>query len=346
MRAILENALNRTWYGPGEPGVLLRGLSRVYAKLSEARRQSGMAHQPADLASRPIVVVGNITAGGTGKTPVVIRLCDILSEQGIKVGVVSRGYGRRSRSLIEVEENTPIEDCGDEPWLVRHATGVPVVVSAHRVDAARRLLERGVEIVISDDGLQHWPLPSTYEICIIDTQRGLGNGRLLPAGPLREPPERLQRVNAVFLNGDDGFQYADVEPLRMTLALDAPRHVKGDQSIALEALIQRAQTQDCIAATGIGNPKRFFSLLEKHRLSFKSRVFPDHHSFTSKDFAGLEDALLIMTEKDAIKCRDLDLTDAWYLPIRAQLPADWENAFAEQMLQSVNEDKSRHDTSR
>lgn len=346
MRAILENALNRTWYGPGEPGLLLRGLSWVYARVSKARRKSGMAHQPASLASRPIVVVGNITAGGTGKTPVVIRLCSILSERGIKVGVVSRGYGRRSRSLIEVEDSTPIEDCGDEPSLVRHATGVPVAVSAQRVDAARRLLERGVEIIISDDGLQHWPLPSTYEICIIDTQRGLGNGRLLPAGPLREPPERLQRVDAVFLNGDDDFQYAEVKPLRVTIAMDAPRRVNGEQSISFEALSQRALRQDCIAATGIGNPQRFFSLLEKHRLRFKSRIFPDHHRFTRKDFAGLEDSLLIMTEKDAIKCCDLDLTDAWYLPIRAQLPADWENAFVEQMLQSVNQEKSRHDTSR
>jgi tetraacyldisaccharide 4'-kinase len=325
-RARLESMLNRTWYGDRPPGRLLRLLERLY-RLGFAWRQRVAARKvDSGLMARPIVIVGNLTAGGTGKTPLVIHLCKLLQSHGLSPGVISRGYGRKSKRLIVIDGSQAVSDVGDEPWLIHERTGAPVAVGARRTEAARRLFREGVDVVISDDGLQHLRLPRTYEICVIDGKRGLGNGRLLPAGPLREDSARLARVDAVIIHQPAGTGLGLPEGVPMTLAAGLFHRLDDDSTLDLAAWQARIGRSAVDAVAGIGHPQRFFDLLDRLGISHRPRVFPDHHAYTARDFTGPQNTLL-MTEKDAVKCRELDLGEAWYLPVSASLPAAWEQSF-------------------
>ena len=202
MRASTEQKLGKTWYGGGSPPAWLRALVPVYraaARLDRWRHTRKPVSLPQGVF---VIVVGNITVGGSGKTPLVIRLSRVLAETGLKVGVVSRGYGRKSRDMRLVSPGSDPEDVGDEPLLIAQRAGVPVLVAANRLQAALKLAEKGIEVIIADDGLQHHRLSRHLEICVIDGARGFGNGQLLPAGPLREPVERLQSVDHIVTNGE------------------------------------------------------------------------------------------------------------------------------------------------
>lgn len=314
MRRRIEQWLNRRWYGGGPPPRLLGLLEPVYRAVSQGQMQRARREQPADLADRPILVVGNLVAGGTGKTPLVIHLCQLLSGAGLRPGVVSRGYRRKIGTPHWVDSESDPLASGDEPVLVALATGCPVRVDSDRPAGARALFERGVDVVISDDGLQHLALPRSLEICVVDGKRGFGNGRLLPAGPLREPPSRALDCDFVVLTG--GGRVAGLSqavPMQLEPGELAP--VGKGRHGAPPAPGARVH-----AVTGIGHPERFEATLREAGFRPRLHAFADHHVFEDADFRLLEGPV-VMTDKDAVKCSQLSHPDLWRLPVRAVLPA-------------------------
>ncbi len=261
----------------------------------------------------PVIVVGNITVGGTGKTPFVIWLVEYLKSQGFNPGIVSRGYGGTARSYpVSVERDSDANIVGDEAVLLARRAECPVVVDPRRVRAVQTLLDKyDCDIVVSDDGLQHAASGRNVEIAIIDGERRLGNGFLLPAGPLREHSKRLKDVDLIISNGE-----AKQGEVAMRIVSDDMRNV-ADPSITQS--ITYLQDKPLIAVAGIGNPDRFFNTLRSHGLEFIENVFPDHHQFQKNDFELLGDAFIIMTEKDAVKCKGLVGENAWMLPITAEV---------------------------
>ena len=328
MRAATEKKMNRIWYEGDSPRLWMRALEPVYRLGQRLDRWWKLKRQPADLADGCIIVVGNLCVGGSGKTPLVIRLCRVLREAGIQPGVISRGYGRSEKRLRLVSSGSDPGLVGDEPLLIAQQAGVPVIVSPDRCAATRTLLKKGIQVVISDDGLQHYVLPRKIEICVIDGNRGFGNGRLLPAGPLREPPKRLRSVDHIVINGDlrkplpePGVQQP--ESVRMTVAAGLLHPLAGGPNWRL------SQFGGCRvnAVAGIGNPHRFFELLRGARIHVIEHIFPDHHAYSRDDFEHMaSDLPILMTEKDAVKCRKLGLENAWFLSVEAVLPSEWEAA--------------------
>ena len=260
----------------------------------------------------PVVVVGNITAGGSGKTPLVIWLVNHLRARGLRPGVVSRGYGGTAQGCVEVEASRTPAEVGDEPLLIHLKTGAPVVVGRDRVAAARSLLARhpGIDVIVSDDGLQHYRLHRDLELAVIDASVGLGNGWPLPAGPLREPPARLRSVDAVVqvVRGTRPPRaYGGVKGWRVdTRPGQAWRLVQPQERVALPDL---PLDGPCLAVTGIGRPQGFFDMLARAGLRCETRAFPDHHAFRPGELP--VDRLLLMTEKDAVKCRSFAGTHWW-----------------------------------
>jgi len=333
MRAEIEKKLTRTWYEGMPPALLLRALTPVYRAAFSVDRWWKTRQRCEDLAGRCIIVVGNITVGGSGKTPLVIRLCQILKEAGLEPGVVSRGYGRSDRQLRLVNPSSSPSTVGDEPLLIAKRSGVPVIVAADRCEAARQLLVKGINVVICDDGLQHHRLPRSLEICVIDGSRGFGNGRLLPAGPLREPVSRLQSVDHVVLNGEFDDMPELIETQSMHFVTGMLRSMDDGMAWRL------SQFKGCKvhAVAGIGNPGRFFSLLKQSGIQVIEHPFPDHHSFLKHDFEQMGgDYPILMTEKDAVKCTRLGLNNAWFLSVDAVLPAEWETRLAGDVVRIVN----------
>jgi tetraacyldisaccharide 4'-kinase len=323
VRAETELRLNGIWYGGERAPLWLRALTPLYRAGNRFDRWWKTRQRPDDLARAFVIVVGNITAGGSGKTPLVIRLCRAMSEAGLASGVISRGYGRKGRGLRLVSPASDPVAVGDEPLLIAQQAGVPVIVSNDRCEAARALLRKGIRVIISDDGLQHYRLPRNVEICVIDGTRGLGNGKLIPAGPLREPVERLATVDHIVLNGDSTALPQELETVPMKLVAGLLRSMDNPHSWRL------SQFAGCSvnAVAGIANPGRFFDLLRHARITVREHVFPDHHAFSPEDFRRMDpDLPILMTEKDAVKCRTLGLSNAWYLSVDAVMPHEWEDA--------------------
>jgi tetraacyldisaccharide 4'-kinase len=321
VRADLERQLNRRWYGDEPVPAWQRALVPLYRLGQRIDRYWNRRRRASDLEAARIVVVGNLTAGGSGKTPLVIRLCRVLRAAGMNPGVVSRGYGRQSRDLRLVSTASDPAVVGDEPLLIARQAGVPVIVAEDRCEAARGLLQQGVGVVLSDDGLQHYRLPRRLEICVVDGARGFGNGLLLPAGPLREPLSRLESVDYVVVNGDSEAVPPEYSPVPMTLAPGLLRSLDGSQSWRL------SQFAGCRvnAVAGIANPGRFFDLLSAARITVNAHPFPDHHRFTEADFEAMDpDLPVLMTSKDAVKATGLGLRNAWVLEVDAVLPSAWE----------------------
>ena len=315
MSADLAGWLQRRWYGSDPPGLCLRVLAGIYAAAIGLRRGG---YRRGWLRTHrigvPVIVVGNLAIGGSGKTPLVLALVESLRAAGWNPGVVSRGYGRRSRSLQRVDANTRPSDGGDEPVLIARRTGAPVVVDADRVAAARALRTQGCDVIVADDGLQHYRLHRDIEIEVIDGVRGYGNGRLLPAGPLREPVGRAQDGDFHVVNGGDAvtaatnrynMQLCGVE----LVALDGTQHKP----------LQTLAGQRVHAVAGIGDPSRFFGRLRQAGIDPAEHAFADHHAYCAQDFAFNETLPIVMTEKDAVKCTGFALPDAWMLPVRAHL---------------------------
>ena len=293
---------------------LLRPVEGLFRSLAALRRWLyGSGLLSVYRAPVPVVVVGNITVGGTGKTPVVIALVESLQARGIAVGVVSRGYGAGPGAGSHlVNAHSTARDCGDEALLIQRRTGCPCAVSASRPEAVRALLAAApVQLILSDDGLQHYALARDMEIAVLDAARGTGNGFCLPAGPLREPLSRLQRVDRVLYRGSDdaesGVRYRPVALVNVA---------SGEQRPAAPD----RPGQDVHAVAGIGQPEQFFATLATLGFRAQPHAFGDHHDYSTADFSALVGKPIIMTEKDAVKCRTLAGADAWYLKIEAQLP--------------------------
>jgi tetraacyldisaccharide 4'-kinase len=282
----------------------------------------------------PVIVVGNITVGGTGKTPVVIALVEYLKSRGFKPGVVSRGYGGHASTYpMLVNNQTTSEESGDEPQLIFKSTGVPVVVDPKRIRAANLLaFDAHCDVIISDDGLQHRAMDRDMDIVVVDAKRGFGNKQLLPVGPLREPLKRLKDFDWALLNCGLEKCVAD-EPLKqdlkdfnekvahMYLELGA---IQALPTTRFDSIPVKGDTIHGVA--GIGNPQRFFETLESLGYKVIPHAFSDHHRFKKHELNFPDKYPVIMTEKDATKCEHFDLQHLWYLPVKAKLSDDLVNA--------------------
>lgn len=324
MKDVLHRWILRTWYGGSSWYVAMLPLSGLYWLLLSLRRvlyRSGVlkTHR----AGVPVVVVGNITAGGTGKTPVTVWLAAQLRKRGFSPGIVSRGYGgSKAGASMRVDTASDPAVVGDEPVLIAMRTGCPVVVDAERAKAAAMLVEDGADLVIADDGLQHYGLDRCYEICVVDGARGLGNRLLLPAGPLRESIGRIETVDQVLVNGrlatppeqlPAGMQNA----IEFDLAATEVCRVNG----SLVRPIERFSATTVHAVAAIGNPGRFFDLLRGHGIQVIEHAFPDHAPIAQAAIDFADDFAVLMTEKDAVKFRGRASDRYWYVPVDLTMDA-------------------------
>lgn len=273
----------------------------------------------------PVVVVGNITVGGTGKSPLVCHLVESLRNKGFKPGIVSRGYGAKiSRSQVrEVFMTSLASEVGDEPLMLKKKLGCPIFVSPNRVLAAQALVKTGCDIVISDDGLQHYALYRDLEICVFDGQRKWGNGHLLPMGPLREPISRLKSIPYLVINGASNagsYGQSDLDQKEFSMTLHAESLIS--MNTTSKKTLQDFAHQTVHAVAAIGYPERFFKTLNDAGIKLEMHAFGDHHAYKKSDFIFDKDLPIIMTEKDAVKCELFDLKDAWFLPVSAKLNGD------------------------
>lgn len=312
----------RIWYDGVAPPWWLRALVPVYRGLRALQRMPyrlGL-RRPARLGV-PVIVVGNLTAGGSGKTPLVIALVEALRVRGHRPGVVSRGYGGTETGPLLLDDVPDPAAVGDEPCLIRRRAGVEVAIGRDRAAAAALLIERGVDVVIADDGLQHIALARDVEICVIDGQRRFGNGLLLPAGPLREPLSRLAEIDLRVCNGG------------APQGMEVPMQLVGDVAVPVA---RTAATRPLAAFAGqrvhavaaIGNPARFFAGLRAHGIDVLEHAFPDHHAFVADDLAFGDELPVLMTEKDAVKCTGFATPQHWCVPVRAHLPGAFLDAVA------------------
>lgn len=317
------------WYRRSVRGWLLLPISGLYCLLIRLRRMlylSGRLEQTR--MQVPVVIVGNIAVGGTGKTPLVIALAQYLASIGWQPGIISRGYGgRRLTAPRIVGTDSDPSDTGDEPVMITRQTGCPLVVFPERTKAAALLLSEypAVDVIISDDGLQHLALARDLEIVVVDAVRRHGNGFCLPAGPLREPQARLDTVDFVVFNGaagDEHWHYLTELRECVNLATSERRTLDSFTGV------------HCSALAGIGNPERFFGLLRTAGLDITAQAFPDHHRFTTGDLAGFTDRPLLMTDKDAVKIGrlDMDLTHCWSVRQRTELSAGLAAAVADRLV--------------
>ncbi|MFY0992702.1 tetraacyldisaccharide 4'-kinase [Halomonas sp. C05BenzN] len=311
--------------------IALRPLEALYRRVV-ARRAAAYAagRQPVWRAPVPVIVVGNITLGGTGKSPLVAWLGRRLLDRGWRPGIVSRGYGGRAAAYpLWVDGSTPVTECGDEPRMLFEQTGLPLVVDADRPRGAGRLLEAGCDILISDDGLQHHALGRDLELVVVDGRRGFGNGRCLPAGPLREPLSRLAGVDAVVINGEPAF----VPPggaHGMTLVPSGWRHLASGERYPVAPLPFSGPVH---AVAGIGNPRRFLATLEALGVEATLHPFADHHGYRGGELDFGDGRPVVMTAKDAIKCHGLAPADSWVLEVEA-CPDDGFAAWLEARLET------------
>ena len=306
--------LLKAWYA-GHPALaLLRPLEALYRRVVLRKRQRFLAGESSSYrAPVPVVVVGNITVGGTGKTPLILWLIEHCRRQGLRVGVVSRGYGATPPQLPwRVRADQSAAQAGDEPLLIVQRSGVPLMIDPDRSRAVQALLAaEPLDLILSDDGLQHYRLARDLELVLIDAARGLGNRRCLPAGPLREPVERLHEVDAVLFNGavadsDEGYAFG-LEPTALV-------NVRSGERRGVEHF---PPGQAVHAVAGIGNPQRFFNTLQGLNWRPEPHPFADHAVYSAEALNFTPSLPLVMTEKDAVKCRAFAAADWWYLAVDA-----------------------------
>ena len=279
-------------------------------------------------ADVPIIVVGNLTIGGTGKTPLVKHIAIELIERGYKPGIVSRGYGGKFKETLQVKEDSSVKETGDEAQILAKLN-LPFYLDKNRVRAVKTLIKNhDCDVIISDDGLQHYSMARDIEIAVIDGKRRFGNNLTFPAGPLRESIKRLKSVDFIVNNSGP----TEEDEFLMSVSPSKFVHLKSGKSYSVDNWPMHKQIH---AVAGLGNPGRFFDLLEKLGFEIIRHPFPDHHNFTSSDMFYLDHLPIVMTEKDASKCKDLDINKIWYLTI----DADVSNKFIDKLdnkLKSLN----------
>lgn len=310
----LASALVRRWYSDVPSPLLLRPLAGLYRGVVGVRRWLYRRHWLSSVRMPvPVLVVGNISVGGTGKTPLTIALVEYLRAHGWQPGVVSRGHGGSGTLARLLDATTTPAEVGDEPCLIRARTGVPVAVGHDRPAAAQLLVEAGVDVILADDGLQHYRLQRDLEICVVDGVRRFGNRAVLPAGPLREPTSRLQGIPWLVCNGG----LARNGEILMRL--------RGDQAINLVDPARHTPLSDFVgrdvhAVAGIGHPQRFFDSLTAQFIHPREHAFADHHTYRPQDLDFTDDLPVLMTDKDAVKCRAFARDHWWSVPVDALLP--------------------------
>lgn len=312
------------WHEGSALLIVLWPLSAVFYLISGLRR---LAYRQGWLkawrASVPVIVVGNISVGGTGKTPLTLALVEHLQAAGWRPGIISRGYGGNTTYPCRVSVDSVAAEVGDEPLLLARRSGVPVVIDPVRSHAAAHLLANSdCNVILCDDGLQHLALARDIEIAVIDGQRGLGSGWLLPAGPLRELSSRLRQVDFCVING--GWQRAQPLPA-LTGADTFDMHLSPAPWLPVSAGVlandlARPAAGPVHAIAGIGNPPRFFAMLAAQGYEPIAHAFPDHHHYQAGDLRFVPALPLVMTEKDAVKCAGLAPENSWYVPVQAILP--------------------------
>ncbi len=332
MKKTLARWLVDVWYKDPFIGVFLMPLGFLFSDIVKFRKflyRFGLLKT--HTLPVPVIVIGNITVGGTGKTPLLIWLAQLLKEQGFKPGIISRGYGGQAEHWPQwVEQNSTAAQVGDEALLIARQTACPMAVGPLRVEAARLLLRHAdCDVILSDDGLQHYALNRDIEIAVIDGERRFGNSYCLPAGPLREPIERLQSVDLIVVNGEKSEDNEYTMHMTGTIAINL---LTGQHKPLLEFKALR-----CHALAGIGNPERFFKLLEMAGLTCQTHSFPDHYKFQAADisFPRFNQEMpepVFMTEKDAVKCMAFADSAHWYVPVTANL----ETGFSGQLLAMLN----------
>ncbi len=364
----MERALTRLWYGNSGGGALLQPLAWAYGSAMAFRRSAyARGWFASHRIGRPVIVVGNLTVGGTGKTPLTVWLAASLRARGFNPGIVSRGYGRSESAPRSVEPDDDWRTVGVEPLLQRRHSGCPTVVGADRVAAAQKLVEQGVDVILADDGLQHLRLVRDFELVVVDGARGFGNERLLPAGPLREGTSRLASADAIVVTGKPehaslttiaaalgaracgtpanavnaapstpetapaGAPSADsAAPPAFEMALDithaAP--LNGDAAQPLE----RFRGELVHAVARIGNPARFFRELRRRGIEPVEHPFPDHHPFTAADLDFGDRLPVLMTEKDAVKCRSFADARLWQVPVTVRFSDAHERALLDKVI--------------
>lgn len=307
-----QGFLEKLWYASHPLSVLLLPISwlyRIVITIRSGAYRSGLI--PSKAVEVPVIVVGNLTVGGTGKTPFIIWLCLYLREKGHKPGILSRGYGGvASARPQQVRADSDPYAVGDEPVLLARRTGCPVAVSPRRTQAATELLQHtDCDVLLCDDGLQHLALDRDMEIVIIDGERRFGNGRCLPAGPLREPLSRLATVDMLVCNGEAG---------RNEYSMDYRYHdlvLLTDETVTMS--VNDLRGSEVHAVAGLGNPGRFYSYLRRQDIRVHRHSYPDHYAYVPADLEFGDNLPVIMTEKDAVKCRQFAADNVWYLPVDA-----------------------------
>ncbi|MEJ2601818.1 MAG: tetraacyldisaccharide 4'-kinase [Gammaproteobacteria bacterium] len=321
----MRQRLEQIWYGKGAGGRLLRPVGALYAGIATLRRR---LYQTGVLRSHgvgvPVVVVGNINVGGTGKTPLTLWLARRLAERGRRPGIVSRGYGGQPGPVpLRVEEDADPSRVGDEALLFARHAGCPVFVHPDRVAAARAAVEAGADVILSDDGLQHYRFARDFEIAVVDMERGLGNGRCLPAGPLREPPSRLETVDQIFSQGLSGVDQAigfTLQPAAAVNLADGTRRELADFA-----------GQAVYGIAGIGNPARFFRTLREAGIKVIEHPLADHAEPSPQELNPPDTLPVFMTEKDAVKCRTRAGRRHWYVPVSVEMDEAAAAAFLERL---------------
>jgi tetraacyldisaccharide 4'-kinase len=350
----VKQVLSQAWYSSARWVKLLYPLSLLYHFLARRNRNAyESGRKQIYRAGVPVIVIGNITAGGTGKTPLTLAIAKFLQAQGKHPAIITRGYkGTSSQYPLLVTSTTPVDACGDEARLLAMNTDVPVVVDPHRSRGVRFLeSEIQPDVILCDDGLQHYALARDIEIAVVDGARGFGNGMLLPAGPLREKPERLGEVDFVIVNGaqEDNQSLPKQTDFFMTLSADALINLAtGTREILSSAeLLQKSGKANSAvhAVAGIGNPGRFFDLLQTAGFVIIRHIYPDHHRFNKADINFTDGLPVIMTEKDAVKCMDFATEAHWYLKVNAQLPdVFWQALFTK--LETVSKNSRAVDSAK
>jgi len=322
VRQKLESYFTNLWYSQDTPPFYLRGLSKVFDS-QRKRREKKLKKQWTLNAGLPvpIIIVGNITVGGTGKTPVVMYLINELRDLGYTVGIISRGYGgsKSEKNSIVLDEASSASDVGDEAYMIYQHSSAPYAVGSKRVEVAQALLKQHpeVDLIISDDGLQHYHLQRNIEIVVIDGERGFGNTQLLPAGPLREPISRLKNVDLVLVNGKANHEsLKNLEAMQFNLQAKALYKLNSKPETCE---LQKFYGKTVHAFAGIGNPERFFKLLENMGLELIRHSLVDHGQMPDTFFIEHKNDIVIMTQKDAVKYPNVFADNFWYLPVAVVL---------------------------
>ncbi|MED5530625.1 MAG: tetraacyldisaccharide 4'-kinase [Pseudomonadota bacterium] len=330
------NFLETAWYKKARWLILLWPFSMIYRMVVVLLRKKHQSNNDLQKLSVPVIVIGNISVGGTGKTPLLIALANILKSKGINPGIISRGYGGKAATYpLEVSLETNVTECGDEAILLAEKTGCPIVVAPDRKKALKSLIEKhAVDIVLSDDGMQHYRLSRDLEICVIDGKRLFANGFCFPAGPLREPIKRLTEVDFIVINGKTSEQSGMlqsaaemiVEPKFLVNLLTEEKRPFSGAPFNMGSVVQ--------AVSAIGNPQRFYDLLDELPYRMKKFSFPDHFLYSEEDFLSMDldhHQPIVMTEKDAIKCRGFAQSNYWYLLTEVSLPQSFTDDFVTQV---------------